>query len=77
MLHRELDVIRREYLAAGRGEEFDRCVALLRAENRWPFDAHPVMLPPRPDVDDLDVAGQAPPEGEERFPRVNQGTTRA
>ena len=40
VLRRELDVIHGEYLASGRGQEFDHCVARLRADHRWPFDAH-------------------------------------
>jgi hypothetical protein len=38
VLRRELEAIRSEYLASGRGEDFDRYVAGLKAAHRWPFD---------------------------------------
>jgi hypothetical protein len=37
-LHRELDVIRAEYVAGGREAEFDAYVARMRASGHWPFD---------------------------------------
>lgn len=37
-LRRELDAIRAEYVAGGRGDEFDAYVARLRANGVWPFD---------------------------------------
>jgi hypothetical protein len=38
-LHRMLEGLRAEYVASGRGEEFDDHVLRLRAEGTWPFDS--------------------------------------
>jgi hypothetical protein len=37
-LHRELEALRAEYIANGRGDEFDAYVEHLRTEGRWPFE---------------------------------------
>lgn len=37
-LRRELESIRAEYVAAGRGAEFDDYVTRLRSRGAWPFD---------------------------------------
>jgi hypothetical protein len=39
LLRQELEVLRAEYIANGCGDEFDRQIASLRAEGRYPFDA--------------------------------------
>lgn len=39
VLRRELDAIRGEYVASGRGDDFERTVDGFRAADRWPFDA--------------------------------------
>jgi hypothetical protein len=37
-LHRELEALRAEYIANGRGDEFDAYVERLHREGRWPFE---------------------------------------
>lgn len=37
-LHRELEQLRAEYVANGRGDEFDAYVDRLRDEGKWPFE---------------------------------------
>jgi hypothetical protein len=38
VLRRDLKAIREQYIAEGRGDEFDRYVAELKESGRWPFD---------------------------------------
>ena len=38
LLRQQLERLRAEYVAGGRGDEFDRQLALLRATGRYPFD---------------------------------------
>jgi Family of unknown function (DUF6194) len=50
-LRRKLDVIRAEYVADGRGGEFDAYVERMRASGDWPFDGRPPQpTGPRPSV---------------------------
>jgi hypothetical protein len=39
-LEHDLDILRAEYVEAGREDEFDAYVNRLRAEGRWPFTGH-------------------------------------
>jgi hypothetical protein len=39
-LERDLELLRAEYIAAGREDEFEAYVNRLRAEGRWPFEGY-------------------------------------